>query len=225
MNLIDLGIIYNKTIEHPENGVGTIDNLYAIYKGNKVSFCVEVKFTKNDKSTYGLFGINLENGEITSLSYYNYLCYLKNIIKIDFKIGYLNIYKMLEKRKYDNCRLNALNCFITVDNDKDSKCYESDSYCELLDNGIKVKPNIAILHISSGLSTSYFEINVFNCNKMAVYTKHIKFYDDSIMHKLSDILYPQIYKVYKGRKIKKNDLRESGLSIFLWYLENEEDSR
>lgn len=165
MNLRDLGIIYNKTIEHPENGVGTIDNLYAIYKDNKVSFCVEVKFTKNDKRIYGLFGINLLKGVITSLSYYNYLCYLKHIIKIDFKLGYLNIYKMLEKRKYDNCRLNALNCFIIIDNAKDSKCYESDSYCELLDNGIKIKPDIAILHTSSGLSTSYFEINEKDYNK------------------------------------------------------------
>lgn len=165
MNLRDLGIIYNKTIEHPENGVGTIDNLYAIYKDNKVSFCVEVKFTKNDKRIYGLFGINLLKGVITSLSYYNYLCYLKHIIKIDFKLGYLNIYKMLEKRKYDNCRLNALNCFIIIDNAKDSKCYESDSYCELLDNGIKIKPDIAILHTSSGLSTSYFEIKEKDYNK------------------------------------------------------------
>ena len=165
MNLRDLGIIYNKTVEHPENGVGTIDNLYAIYKDNKVSFCVEVKFIKNDKSVFGLFGIDLLKGEITSLSYYNYLWYLKNIIKIDFKTGYLNIYKMLKKKKYDNCQLNAINCFITIDNDEDLISYESDSYCELLDNGIKVKPDIAILHTSSGLSTSYFEINEKDYNK------------------------------------------------------------
>ncbi|MBE6159150.1 MAG: hypothetical protein E7159_04940 [Firmicutes bacterium] len=165
MNLRDLRIIYNKTVEHPEYGVGTIDNIYAIYKDNKVTFCVEVKYIINDKSVFGLFGIDLLKGEITSLSYYNYLWYLKNIIKIDFKIGYFNIYKMLKKKKYDNCQLYDINCFITINNDKDLMSYESDSYCELLDNGIKVKPDIAILHTSSGLSTSYFEINEKDYNK------------------------------------------------------------
>lgn len=165
MNLRDLGIIYNKTFEHPENGVGTINNLFAVYEDNKVSFCVEVKFFKNGKNIYGLFGIDLLNGEITTLTYYNYLCFLKYIIKIDTRIGYFNIYKMLKKKKYDKCKLNVLDCFITIDDDKDSISYESDSYCELLDNGIKIKPDIAILHTSSGLSTSYFEINEKDYNK------------------------------------------------------------
>lgn len=165
MNLRDLGIIYNKTVEHPENGVGTIDNLYAIYVDNKVSFCVEVKYIKNDKNIYGLFGINLLKGEITPLPYYKYLSYLQQIIKIDSRIGYSNIYKMLKNRKYDKCRLNALDCFITIDDDNDPESCESDSYFELLDNGIKIKPNIAILHTSGGLSTSYVEINEENYNK------------------------------------------------------------
>lgn len=165
MNLRDLGIIYNKTVEHPENGVGTIDNLYAIYVDNKVSFCVEVKYIKNDKNIYGLFGINLLKGEITPLPYYKYLSYLQQIIKIDSRIGYSNIYKMLKNRKYDKCRLNALDCFITIDDDNDPERCESDSYFELLDNGIKIKPNIAILHTSGGLSTSYVEINEENYNK------------------------------------------------------------
>lgn len=158
MNLRDLGIVYNKTVEHPENGVGTVADLYAIYIDNKVSFCVEVKFVKNDKINYGLYGINLLKNEITALPYCKYLSYLQQITKIDSRIGYSNIYKLLKNKKYNKCKINDLNCFITIDDDINLESYDSDSYLELLDNNIKIKSSIAILHASGGLSTSYVEI-------------------------------------------------------------------
>lgn len=165
MNLRDLHIIYNKVPDFMGMTDGQIIGLYMIYEDGYVQFVTEVKYKNKDKTKIGLFGINMKNKSIDTLTKESYINLLEKINFVNKKDHYYKMKLGLERMEKVENIVEYDDYFIVIKDKSENVKFEASSTIKFIDINYEISANITVLYASPNISTSYSQIEIKKLDK------------------------------------------------------------
>lgn len=165
MNLRELNIMYNKVPNFMQLTDGQIIGLYMIFENEFVQFAVEIRYSDKDENKIGLFGFDIENKVIITLTKEEYSNILEKINKVNKRNHYYVIKQGIEKLVEVQNIVECDKYFIVISKDSTQPKYKSESYINFSEIDYKIKTNNAVLYCSPNIATSYCKIESSNMDK------------------------------------------------------------
>lgn len=158
MNLRELNYIYNKVPDFNNLTNGIIIGLYMFYKDDKVQFLVETKYQSSNGEKIGLFGLDIQNHKIDTLTKEDYILYLHYINFVNEKKHYKEIEDYLNDNENHKQIVEYDNHFIVIKSNSNIPKYDSEAKMIFKENSTEIECNIAVLYCSPGITKSFAQI-------------------------------------------------------------------
>lgn len=163
MELHELGIINTQVPKFGPYTGGKIDNLYIVFKNEKVSFYVSINFQESNKR--GLFFYDINKNTINGLNKKECEESLSLIQKVLDKENYSNFIYYISNSKKEKEIIEIGNYFIPIDNNSKNPLYDANAEIIIKEIDKKVECNICVIHSSFVRGKTFINFDSKNISK------------------------------------------------------------